>query len=177
MPGHRVGGGVGRTHLTRTNWRTSSERASRSTPRSAAFASNAAHADSHRLPELTSFTGAASSSSKPSSSRWRASETTGATGATPPCCVRARLTAPSSSDSGLRLVPGIAPVWAARVPKCRAHLVPLPEKAKKKPKVDAPKSQVKVSRVFERTARSARTREREVGVGRALHLPFPLWGC
>ena len=174
MPGHRVGGGVGRTHLTRTNWRTSSERASRSTPRSAAFASNAAHADSHRLPELTSFTGAASSSSKPSSSRWRASETTGAT---PPCCVRARLTAPSSSDSGLRLVPGIAPVWAARVPKCRAHLVPLSEKPKKKPKVDAPKSQVKVSRVFERTARSARTREREVGVGRALHLPFPRWGC
>lgn len=132
-------GEVRRTHLTRTNWRTSSERASRSTPRSAAFASNAAHADSHRLPEFTSFTGAASSSSKPSSSRWRASETTGPTGATFPWCVRARLTAPSPRDSRPRLVPGIAPVWAACVAKCRA-LISSPSR-KKKPKPRKPKSQ------------------------------------
>ena len=173
MPGHRVGGGVGRTHLTRTNWRTSSERASRSTPRSAAFASNAAHADSHRLPELTSFTGAASSSSKPSSSRWRASETTGPTGATFPWCVRARLTAPSPRDSRPRLVPGIAPVWAACVAKCRA-LISSPSR-KKKPKPRKPKSQT--SFLNARFARSARAREREIEVGRARPLPFPRWGC
>lgn len=132
--GGHSGGGGRRTHLTRTNWRTSSERASRSTPRSAAFASNAAHADSHRLPEFTSFTGAASSSSKPSSSRWSASETTGPTGATSPWCVRARLTAPSPRDSRPRLVPGIAPVWAACVAKCRAQISCSRPPRKKKPK-------------------------------------------
>ena len=52
---------------------------------------------------------------------------------------RARLTAPSPRDSRPRLVPGIAPVWAACVAKCRA-LISSPSR-KKKPKPRKPKSQ------------------------------------
>ena len=63
------GGGARRTHLMRTNSRTSSGRPSRSTPRHDAVVSNADHADSHRPADAASAREGASSCSKPSSSR------------------------------------------------------------------------------------------------------------
>ena len=91
--------------MTRTNSRTSSERASRSTPRSDALDSNADHADSQRSVDPRSARETSRGCSKPSSSR---TTTDAGEAFEPPSSARLRFAAPRpTSDSTPLFKPGI----------------------------------------------------------------------